>query len=63
MRTVRAQRGGPRRASDSGVSAADNITNDDTPSFSGTATDDGSTRIVADGILVASAPRSPEAGM
>ena len=41
--------------SDSGVSPTDDITNDNTPTFTGTATDNATARIFSDGILVGSA--------
>jgi len=43
-------------SSDSGVSASDDITNDNTPTFDGTATDVATVNIYADGNLVGSAP-------
>jgi hypothetical protein len=43
-------------ASDSGVSGTDDITNDTTPTFSGTAAEGSTVRIYADGLLVGSAP-------
>jgi hypothetical protein len=43
-------------ATDSGISAADDLTNDNTPTFTGTAGEGTSARIYADGVLVGSGP-------
>jgi hypothetical protein len=43
-------------ATDSGISAADDLTNDNTPTFTGTASEGTTARIYADGVLVGSGP-------